>query len=206
MKSQTQHQVWNNIAPEWNEFKIESAKHVDDFLKDKKGKILDLGSGSGRHLKKILNGKMYLVDFSEKMIELAKEKAKKKKIPAEFFVSVLTKLPFEKDFFDSAIAIASLHCVKGKANRQKAVKELYRVLKPKAQVDVAVWNKDSDRFKNSKKDISVKWRDKGSRYYYLFSADEIYSLFEKAGFKIIFKEEPGRNVVFIAEKLISSSR
>jgi ubiquinone/menaquinone biosynthesis C-methylase UbiE len=195
-----QKQVWNNIAEEWYEFKTEPALHVKEFLKGKKGNILDLGSGAGRHLQKIPRGKMYLVDFSEKMIELAKERAKKKKISAEFFVSDLAKLPFEDNFFDAAIFVAVLHCIKGEKNREKAVKELFRVLKPKAQVDVAVWNKDCRKFRNAEKERFVKWRDKGERYYYLFDADEIYKLFEKVGFKIIYKEEPGRNIVFIAEK------
>ncbi len=200
MKSSNQKQVWNNIASEWHKFKTSPAEHVEEFLKGKKGNILDLGSGAGRHLKKIPKGKMYLVDFSEKMIKLAKKQAKEKKIDAEFFVSDLTKLPFEDDYFDSAIAIAVLHCIKGEKNREKAVKELFRVLKPKAKADIAVWNKNSKKFRNSKKERFVKWRDKGARYYYLFDAEEIYNLFKKVGFKIISKEEPTRNIVFVVEK------
>ncbi len=200
MKTLSQKQVWNNIAKEWYEFKTEPAFHVKEFLKGKKGNILDLGSGAGRHLQKIPQGKMYLVDFSKKMIELAKERAKKNKINAEFSVSDLTKLPFGDNFFDAAIFVAVLHCIKGEKNREKAVKELYRTLKPKAQVDVAVWNKNCRKFRNGKKERLVKWRDKGARYYYLFDADEIYKLFEKVGFKIASKEEPERNIVFVAEK------
>jgi tRNA (uracil-5-)-methyltransferase TRM9 len=199
-----QKQVWNNIAEEWCEFKTVPAQHVEYFLKDKKGKILDLGSGSGRHLMKIPKGKMYLVDFSEKMIELAEKKAKEKRIDAEFFVSDLTKLPFEDNYFDSAIAIASLHCIKGEKNREKAVKELFRVLKPGTKVEITVWNKNCRKFRNAKKERYVNWRDKGARYYYLFDDKEIYKLFEKVGFKIFSKEEPERNIIFVAEKSISS--
>jgi ubiquinone/menaquinone biosynthesis C-methylase UbiE len=196
-----QHEVWENIAGEWSEFKIHPAHHVEEFLKGKKGNILDLGSGAGRHLMKVPKGKMYLVDFSEKMIELAKEKAKKKKISAEFTVADLTKLPYENNFFDSAIFIAALHCIEGESNRKKAVKELFRVLKKGAQVEVGVWNKQSNKFRNAKsKERLVKWRDKGSRYYYLYDADEIYKLFEKVGFKIVFKEDPKQMIIFVAEK------
>ncbi len=196
-----QHEVWENIADEWSEFKIHPAHHVEEFLKDKTGKILDLGSGAGRHLMKIPKGKMYLVDFSEKMIELAEKKAKKKKIDAEFAVADLTKLPYENNFFDSAIFIAALHCVEGEKNREKAIKELFRVLKKGAQVEVGVWNKNSNKFRNAKsKERLVKWRNKGARYYYLYDADEIYNLFEKIGFKIIFKEDPKQMIIFVAQK------
>ena len=49
----TQKQIWNNIASEWFEFKTSPAQHVKEFLKNKTGNILDLGSGAGRHLMKL---------------------------------------------------------------------------------------------------------------------------------------------------------
>ncbi len=195
-----QKQVWDNIAEEWYEFKINPSEKVLNFLKGKRGKILDLGSGAGRHLKKISNGKMYLVDFSSKMINLAKEKAKEKGIEAEFRISEITKLPFEANFFDNAIAIAVFHCIRREKNREKAVKELYRVMKPKGKALIAVWNKNSRRFNNSPKERIVRWRDKGERYYYLFDAKEIYNLFKKAGFKIVSKDNPERMIIFVAQK------
>jgi len=198
----SQKQVWNNIASEWYEFKINPSEKVLNFLKGKKGKILDLGSGAGRHLRKIPDGKIYLVDFSRSMIKLAKKRAKEKKIDAEFSVAEIGKLPFENNFFDSAIAIAVFHCIKPK-EQEKAVKELFRVLKPKAKALIAVWNKNSKKFKNAKKERYVKWRDKGERYYYLFDAGEIYDLFKKVGFKVISKYNPERNIIFIVQKLIS---
>ena len=178
-----QKQTWDNIAPDWHKFKTQPAKHVLEFLKNKKGKILDLGSGAGRHLIKT-KGTLYLIDFSEKMIKLAKKMAKEKRIKAEFFVASAEKLPFENNFFDYAIAIAIFHCIPKKAHK-KAVKEFYRVLKPGAQAEIAVWNKNSKRFKNAPKEKYVGWRDKGKRYYYLFEEKEIHDLFRKAGFKIL---------------------
>lgn len=196
--TEDQKQVWDNIAEEWFEFKKNPGRNVEEFLKDKKGNILDLGSGSGRHLLKT-KGKLFLVDFSEKMIELAKKRAKQKKINAEFFVSNITSLPFENNFFDSCISIASLHCIP-KKEQKKAVKELYRVMKPKSQILIAVWNINSKRFKNSPKEKYVSWRDKGKRYYYLFDEKEVLELFKKAGFKLKKKFESDVNVSFILKK------
>lgn len=200
MKKQSQKSVWNNIAPEWYKFKTLPAEHTLEFLKNKTGKILDLGSGAGRHLKKIKNGKMYLLDFSNEMIKFAKKRAKEKNIEGEFYVSNSTKLPFEDNFFDSAIAIAVFHCIKGEKNREKIVQELFRVLKSGAEAEIAVWNKNSKKFKNSPKERYVKWRDKGKRYYYLYDEEEIHELFKKIGFKIKKRFEPKRNIIFIAEK------
>ena len=196
----TQREVWNNIACEWHEFKKIPAASTIEFLKKQKGKVLDFGSGSGRHLMKIKSGKMYLLDFSEKMIELAKQKAKKEKIDAEFEVSSMTKTPYENNFFDSAICISALHCLT-KLEQKKAIKELYRILKPKAKVLIGVWNKESKRLKRHKgKEALIKWNDKGERYYYLFDEKEVQDLFKKQGFKILSTDNSEMMIRFICEK------
>jgi len=195
-----QKQIWDKIAPEWHEFKTTPSKKTTKFLKNQTGKILDLGSGSGRNLTKIEKGKMYLVDFSDEMINLTKKKAKVNKIPAEFYISDMTKLPFKDNFFDSAICISSLHCVEGKKNKEKTVQELFRVLKPKSQALIGVWNFKSKRFKNSKKEKCIGWRNKGKRYYHLFDEKEVHDLFKSAGFKIKNTQNSEMMINFIVEK------
>ena len=191
-----QKKVWDNIAPEWAEFKTKPTKHTIEFLKKQTGNVLDLGSGAGRHLQKIKNGKMYLVDFSKEMIKHAKEK----NIDAEFFVSDLTKLPFEDNFFDAAICMSSLHCIKGEKNRKNVVKELFRVLKKNAKAEIGIWNKEAKRFKNSPKEKLIGWREKGKRYYYLYDEKEVHDLFKKIGFKIISTHNSEMMINFIVEK------
>ena len=159
-----------------------------------------MGSGSGRHLIKIKKGKMYLVDFSQKMLDLAKKKAKKQGIEAEFIKSNLIKLPFEDKFFDYAICVSALHCIKGEENRKKVAEELYRILKPNAKAEIGVWNKNSKRFKNSGKEKMIKWRDKGKRYYYLFEESEIHDLFKSVGFKILSIHNSEMMINFVVEK------
>src|SRR3989344_4145326 len=197
----SQKQIWNKIAPEWHEYKTIPAEHTIKFLKKKSGKVLDLGSGSGRHLVNIKNGKIYLIDFSKEMLKLAEKKAKKEKINAEFKQANIWEIPYENEFFDFAIYISALHCVEGEQKREKAVKELYRVLKPKAKAEIGVWNIKSKRFKNIKgKEKYVKWTDKGERYYYLYDEKEIYDLFKKIGFKIISTHNSEMMINFVAEK------
>ena len=178
------------------------AREITWRLKKCSGKILDLGSGSERHLTKIPRGKMYLVDFSEEMVKLAKQKAKKEKIPAKFIQAKLTNLPFEDNFFDFAICISALHCLKPK-NHKKAVLELYRVMKLKSKSLIGVWNFHSKRFNQKQgKEKTIRWRDKGKRYYYLFEEKEIHDLFKKTGFKIISPHNSEMMINFIAEKTL----
>jgi ubiquinone/menaquinone biosynthesis C-methylase UbiE len=198
MKSQKD--VWNNIAGEWYEFKTKPAEHVMEFLGKCSGNVLDFGSGAGRHLVKIKKGKMFLIDFSSEMIELAKKRAKENKIEAEFLVSPMEKISYPDEFFDYAISISALHCIEGEKNREKAVKELYRVLKKGGQAVIGVWNIKSKRFRNAGKEKMVNWRDKGARYYYLYDEREVHDLFRKVGFKIVEERNSEMMINFIVKK------
>jgi len=196
----TQKQIWEKIAPEWHKYKEKPSKLSESFLKKQKGNVLDLGSGSGRHLTKIKNGEMFLVDFSKEMLRLAEKKAKKKKIKAKFKVADIAKLPFEDNLFNAAIAISSIHCTP-KNQHKKIVKELYRVMKSKAKALIGVWNKESKRFKKYKeKERYIGWTTKGKRYYYLFDESEIHKLFKNAGFKILSTHNSELMINFIVQK------
>ena len=197
---ENQQEIWNKIAPEWHKYKKIPSELSKEFLKKAKGKVLDLGSGSGRHISKIKKGEMYLVDFSQEMLNLAEKKAKKKKIKAKFSVANMTKLPFEDNLFDYAISISAFHCLEKKYHK-KAVKELFRVLKPKAKALIGVWNFKSKRFNQKQgKEKLIAWTDKGKRYYYLFEEKEIHKLFRDAGFKILSTHNSEMMINFIVEK------
>ncbi len=78
-----QQKIWDNISVPWKIFRVKPFLEVQEFLKNKKGKILDLGCGSGRNFIKI-KGIIYGIDFSKEMIKFAKEYSEKNKIKAEF--------------------------------------------------------------------------------------------------------------------------
>lgn len=199
MKIPNQKKVWDSIAKEWTEFKVPGQKTLE-FVKKQKGKILDLGSGSGRYLIKKRDLKFFLIDFSEEMINLAIKKAKKLGIEIETKVCELDKIPYMDNFFDSAIYSNSLHCLITKEKRNNSLKELYRVLKPGAQAKIAVWNKDSKRFKNSPKERLTKWREIGERFYYLYNPEELIADIKTTGFEIIQTGNIFREIPLIVRK------
>ena len=183
-----QKDVWNNIALPWKIFRVKPDKEVIDFLKDKKGNILDLGCGSGRNFVKKSNLKFYGVDFSRKMLEYAKKHAEDEKIEVELKKSNSSELPFEDNFFDFAIFIRALHCIETPKGRKKSLKELFRVLKPGSECLISVWNKNLQKFKDPKKDWLIPWQHNGReylRYYYLYEREEFLDLLKKVGFEII---------------------
>ena len=202
-----QKQVWNNIAEEWHKFKTTPSKSATEFLNKSKGKVVDFGSGSGRNLLKLKKSEkreIYFIDFSEEMLKRAKERAKQLGIKIKIKVSPLEKTDFQDNFFDAAICVAVIHCIETPNKRKNALKELFRILKPKAKAEIEVWNKDSGRFKKVPKEKFIAWRDKGKRYYYFYDEKELKELLEKTGFKIIKKIPSNANIIFIVKKPISS--
>ena len=197
---ENQKEIWNNIAPEWAKFK-QPGEPTLVFMQNQGGKVLDLGCGSGRYMVKNPNLEYYGIDFSKEMIKLAKEKAKKLNMKAHFEISEVDKIPFEPNFFDSALYDSTLHCIHSKTKRINSLKELFRVLKPGAKLRISVWNKLNRRFRKKEKQDIVNWTDKGPRDYYFYTPEELYEDVESVGFKILKKlEEPGISIPIIVEK------
>lgn len=209
MKIENQEEIWDKISEPWKTFRVKPLEEVADFLKDKKGNILDLGCGSGRNFVKI-KGMIYGTDFSKNQIKFAEEYAKKEKINAKLIKAEAFNLPFKNNFFDAAIFITVLHSIPESKNRKKALEELFRVMKPKAEALIMVWNKDQERFRNEKKEIIILWKYNGKehpRYYYLYDKNELVSLLKRVGFEIMktqdVEKETGnskRNIMIIAKK------
>jgi ubiquinone/menaquinone biosynthesis C-methylase UbiE len=192
-----QEKVWDELAEPWKKFRNKIFPEVEDFLKGKKGKILDLGCGSGRNFAAI-NGEIYGVDFSQRMLNLAKEDFP----DAHLIKASADKLPFEDGFFDGALFVAVLHCIDSAKKREAAVKELSRVLKKNAQALILVWSKNQERVRNKPKEGKIPWtvnEKKHFRYYYIYSQEELKKLLEKVGFRIILIGEK-ENIVAVVEK------
>ena len=203
MERNNQEKIWNAIAEEWNRFRRNPLPEVEKFLKNRKGKVLDLGCGSGRNLTKNKNQEFYCVDFSKEMIKFAKENAKMKKIKCKFYVSSSENLPFKGNFFDAAIYIAALHCIPFEKGRKKSLEELFRVLKKSSETLITVWSKNHIRLVNHPKDSTISWKKNSEelqRYYYLYDKEELKELLESVGFRIVAINDDGKNIISIVRK------
>ncbi|MEK6820066.1 MAG: class I SAM-dependent methyltransferase [Nanoarchaeota archaeon] len=201
---ENQERVWDEIAASWKTFRTKAREDVANFLNNKSGNILDLGCGSGRNFAKI-DGIIYGVDFSEKMLEFARQKIKSEGIKAKLIKSDAFNLPFDDNFFDAAIFVSSLTCIPLEKNRKKSLEELYRVLKSGSEVLISVWDSNQERFKESGKESFVPWKQNGKeqmRYYYLYSKNELKELLEKVGFEIVKIRDSKNLDAFYSQKNI----
>lgn len=186
---------WDKIARDFDAKRRFPWKECIDFIENMEGTCLDLGCDGGRHLVE-MEKKCDAVgaDISFSMLEIAKEKVKN----AFLVCCDARNLPFFDETFDSALFIATLHNIKGKEDREKALKELRRVLKKDGKAIISVWAKWQDRFifhfikkffkgKGIDGDIFVPWKkdeEKIERFYHLYSMREFKKDLKESGFKI----------------------
>jgi ubiquinone/menaquinone biosynthesis C-methylase UbiE len=107
---ENQEKIWDSIAEKWFLYRDKPFKEVTDFLKDKTGKVLDFGCGSGRHFLKKEGLEFYGVDFSKKMLKLAKKKSEQINLKIVLKKSS-DKIPFKENFFDFLIYFISSEVV-----------------------------------------------------------------------------------------------
>jgi ubiquinone/menaquinone biosynthesis C-methylase UbiE len=194
--NKNQEKVWDSIAPRWAEFRTRPVEEVVEFLKDKGGKVLDLGCGSGRNF---IGGGLvfYGVDFSEKFLEIAKKKSY-----VELKKGTTDKIPYGDRLFDFVVFVRVLHCVEGKGKRQETLREIFRVLKNGGEAVISTIGIKNQRVKNKPKEGILPWtvgNKKYERYNYIYDKNEIEKQLINTGFKIISTEEK-ENIVAIVKK------
>lgn len=203
-----QEEIWNEIAVHWKEFRTKVSPTIEKFLKGKKGRVLDIGCGSGRNFVKFKGLKWFGIDFSRKMLDYAKITAKNKKIKIELKKADSLKIPYKDNYFDYILCYAVLHCIDSVKKREETIKEIYRVLKPKGQALISVWGKNSPRLRSKGKECFVPWtvkeKTKIKRYTYIYDKKEIEELVENIGLKII-KSWEERNINLIIQKDLHKS-
>lgn len=108
--------------------------------------VLEVGCGTGHWTTFFAKQGFNItgIDISEKMIE----KAKSKNIPnTKFEVIDATNLPYDDESVENIICITSLEFIKDK---DKALKEMHRVLKKNGTILIGALNKDSEWYANNK--------------------------------------------------------
>ena len=163
-----------------------------------KGKLLNVGCAHGPDFLPFKdNFELWGVDFSTQMVKLARKYASKFKLEVKLSIADAISLPYPDNTFNWAIAVATYHHIQGDKQRRKAFQELRRVLKPKGEAFITVWNRWQPGFWLKGKEVNIPWKSRGGilyRYYYLFSYPELRNLLTRVGFEItsIFPEKSYR--------------
>lgn len=191
--------VYEKIADEFNKTRAYYWKPVSSFINSlpKYSLIYDIGCGNGRNMN-YPNYSFIGIDNCKKFITICKTKG------YEAILSDMTKITLSDNSCDSIICIASFHHLSNRENRIKSLLEMKRLVKPDGLILLTVWSKNQPKKTRvtfeSYGDNIVYWKNKYARYYYIFTLDEIKSLFNECGLLIKNHIYDCGNEVFILQK------
>jgi len=188
----TNREVFDQIAESW--YRVRHWPLLEAELKElasrwQSGKLLNIGCAHGPDFLPFSQGfELWGVDSSLAMLKQAKRYSTKHKLYVNLIAGDALSLPFPDNTFDWVISVATYHHIKGKEQREKALVELKRVLKPHGEAFLTVWNHGQRRFWFKSKEQEIPWRLREKtiyRYYHLFSYTELRKLLVKTGWEII---------------------
>lgn len=165
--------------------------------------ILDIGCGTGRTAMKIVKalengGHLYGIDIYNKMaisgndLERVRKNAQLEGVKEKttFQYGSATEIPFEDEFFDIVNVSSVLHEIHNKEDQKKAIKEIYRVLKPSGTIYIGEWNSHSAQLLGYMGIFCFVF--KPSKYW--------EDLLKESNLTLINVEEKGGFVLFTAQK------
>lgn len=105
-------------------------------------KVLDIGCGNGYILSRYARAgaDCYGVDITEEAVKISLSRFKMERLKGDFQTASAEALPFEDNTFDLVCSMGVLHHT---PDTQKAINEIYRILKPGGGVILMFYHKNS---------------------------------------------------------------
>ena len=203
---------WDQIFSEKGKVFTEPHPDMDRIseLFKEKGvvRILDLGSGTGRHLVYFANKgfEVYGMDASPKGISMANQWLLEENLKAEIVLHRMEeKFPYEDNFFDAIISIQVIHHNKMK-DILVTVSEIGRILKKGGVIFITfpklggTWREDSDLKEIEKGTyIPQKGKEKGLPHHF-FTIEEIHEAFYSFNILEIYDDRKRHRAVLGVKK------
>jgi ubiquinone/menaquinone biosynthesis C-methylase UbiE len=136
-------ELYNNQREEIES--LECSYKIHEYLNFKDKKVLDVGCGNGYVLSKYATegADVHGVDLTQAAIDLTCKRFENLNLNGNFRVADAQALPFSDDTFDCVCSMGVLHHV---PNTQKAVDEIFRVLKPGGRLIVMFYHRNSAKY------------------------------------------------------------
>lgn len=204
-----------------NKLEAKEFEIVKKYIK-KNHKILDLCCGTGRYLIPLTKSgyKIEGIDFSEGMIKQAEQQAREEQVEISIEQEDATSINRKNESYDIVLLLGdSLGSIPSKSNRQKAIDEVYRILKHKGTLICMVGNRNANTkffFQHIKQYIRNFFNHEfvyGDRTYdflgskgihHDYSKKEIESSLQNPGFKIIElskgEEDLNHKLIYVCKK------
>ncbi|MEM9026505.1 MAG: class I SAM-dependent methyltransferase [Verrucomicrobiota bacterium] len=173
---------------------------------DRDASLLELGCGVGRiafGMHELGYRHLLASDFARAMVKEARRIATTLEYAIPFKVEDATKLSFEDDLFDGAIfGFNGMMQIPGAENRQKAMAEVYRVIRPGAFFVFTTHDRELPKFRTFWEAEKKRWRrgeqhpelvdfgdryeetDMGMLFIHVPTPQEIRDLAKSVGFRV----------------------
>ena len=169
-------QAYSNLAKVWDSKRPQVWGPVKCFLESsKKGDLLELGCGSGRHLvfaRDLAFSTVKGIDYALGLVDICKEKN------LDVECADLRDLPFDEQSFDLLLCIAVLQHLTSDGDREGALRELRCVMREDAQLFLSIWLKpekmNEKKFREVEKNLFRVSLDKEEERYYYFFEEEYF--------------------------------
>lgn len=189
--------AWEQIFFKKGKFFENAHPDIDDivkiFNKHNVKKVLDFGSGTGRHVVYLskLGFDLTGIDISKTGIKICKEWLKHEKLEAKLICRDIFKtIPYPNGYFDAVISTQVIHHGK-RSQIEKTIQEISRVVRPGGVMFITV--PPDKKFDPNKKGWKMKEIDKRTflpldgpekgLVHYFFTKDELNNSF--SGFNIL---------------------
>jgi len=143
--------TWDAIAESFDLTRQKPWKFCLDFISSLKNSdiVADIGCGNGRHLLPCAHNCSHAigVDISQKLLKIVQNKLSNKHIINVALIHAdVVQLPLADNSLNAVLFIASLHNIKGKEHRYRALQEVGRILKPQGVALISVWSRWQDMY------------------------------------------------------------
>lgn len=183
-------EVYDKIANQFDYTRVRIWGSVKRFLDaiPPNSKVLEIGCGNGKNMLYRKDLDFFGIDLSKKQIEICQNKKLNVKL------ANMTDLPFEDNFFDYIICIATYHHLDNDDDRKKSLMEMKRVLnknninsKKDSKILITTWameQEEDSNFNFSSTNEMVPWKSKEDgntylRYYHIYRKGELESEIRK---------------------------
>ena len=171
-------EVYNKIANHFNHSRQRIWGSVKLFIDSLPAgaSVLELGCGNGKNMLHRSDIHMTGIDISTEQVRICRTKQ------LDVKEGCITSLNFPTESFDNMLCIATYHHLDNDGDRQKALQEMYRCLRPGGTILLTVWameQPDTSTFHFTKTDELVPWNSKDDgniylRYYHIYNKGDLY--------------------------------
>ncbi|XP_068121126.1 probable tRNA methyltransferase 9B [Hyperolius riggenbachi] len=153
LERQHVHDVYEKIAPYFNDKRYKAWPRVQEFLlaQEAGSLVADVGCGNGKYLH--INSQTFNIgcDYCTPLAEAARNRG------YEVMVCDGLQLPYRDGCFDAVVSIAVIHHFSTKQRRVQAIREMARILRAGGQMMIYVWAMEQKRRKFEKQDLLIPW-------------------------------------------------